>query len=62
MTEPNSASANAPKPGKGQFRCYSCRNIYPMKEGDWFEWSEMEVHLCRDCQKKTQDRPERRKR
>jgi hypothetical protein len=53
-----------PKPplaplAKGQFRCFRCRNIFLMKDGDWFHWNAMEVHLCTPCDKQTRSVPER---
>jgi hypothetical protein len=49
------------KPGKNEFKCFQCRNITSSKEGDWHSWNAMEVHLCRVCDKTTQNRPERKK-
>ena len=51
----------APKPARGQFKCFHCRQLFPMKEGDWHTWNSMEVHLCKACNKATKDRPERGK-
>jgi len=48
------------KPGRGQFKCYQCRKIYASKDGDWYTWENMEVHLCKACDKSTQTRPERK--
>jgi hypothetical protein len=47
------------KLSKNQFKCYYCRHIFAMKEGDWFQWETMQVHLCRACEKVTEDKPER---
>lgn len=47
------------KPGKNQFKCFYCRNIFDRKDGDWFNWKEMQVHLCKTCEKKTAKNPER---
>jgi hypothetical protein len=44
---------------KGQFRCFRCRKVYMMKDGDWHHWQSMEVHLCRGCDKDTRNAPER---
>ncbi|MBC7692719.1 MAG: hypothetical protein H7222_13235 [Methylotenera sp.] len=43
-----------PKAGKNQFKCFVCRNIFANKDGDWFNWDQMQVHLCRTCEKSTQ--------
>ena len=45
--------------GKGQFRCFRCRKVYAMRDGDWFHWQSMEVHLCVPCDKDTRNAPER---
>ncbi len=47
------------KAGKGQFKCFHCRQIFAMKDGDWVDWDSMQVHLCRTCEKKTADEPQR---
>jgi hypothetical protein len=47
------------KPGKGQFKCFVCRKIFQNKDGDWLTWNNMEVHLCRVCEKATKGKPER---
>lgn len=44
---------------KNQFRCFQCRLTFAQRDGDWFVWDEMQVHLCRRCNKVTLDRPER---
>jgi hypothetical protein len=46
-------------PGRGQFKCFQCRKIFQMKDGDWHLWKSMEVHLCLQCEKLTRDKPER---
>jgi hypothetical protein len=56
-----SKAADERKPGKNEFKCFECRSIYSSKDGDWFAWNSMEVHLCRGCDKDTQNRPERSK-
>lgn len=48
-----------PKPGKGQFRCFQCRQLFRSKDGNWYMWTSMEVHLCNGCEKTTRDQPER---
>lgn len=45
--------------GRGQFRCFRCRKVFPMKDGDWHHWKAMEVHLCVACDKDTRNAPER---
>lgn len=47
------------KLAKGQFRCFGCRSVFAQRDGDWFNWGSMQVHLCRPCEKETADRPER---
>ena len=56
----NLAPASPPKMGKGQFKCFHCRNIYPQKDGSWHHWNSMEVHLCKTCDRTTKERAERR--
>ena len=56
-----SVAPSVGKAGRGQFRCYQCRQIFQMKEGDWHPWNTMEVHLCQACDRSTQERPERKK-
>ncbi len=45
--------------GKNQFKCYNCRLVFANKEGDWHNWDQMQVHLCRDCDKTTKKTPQR---
>jgi hypothetical protein len=47
------------KVGRNQFRCFHCRLIFAQKDGDWFDWDQMQVHLCRTCDKLTENRPQR---
>jgi hypothetical protein len=47
------------KLGKNQFKCFHCRLIFPQRDGDWFNWKSMQVHLCFGCNKITEQRPER---
>ncbi|MGZ6311263.1 MAG: hypothetical protein ACXWPM_01415 [Bdellovibrionota bacterium] len=49
------------KAGKNQFRCFHCRNVFANRDGDWFNWDQMQVHLCRKCDKATVGKPERGK-
>jgi hypothetical protein len=44
---------------KGQFKCFECRSVFAQRDGDWHPWDHMQVHLCRGCERKTQQRPER---
>lgn len=44
---------------KGKFKCFHCRLIFAQRDGDWFNWAAMQVHLCRPCEKTTEKRPER---
>ncbi len=44
---------------KNQFKCFQCRLIFAQRDGDWFTWDTMQVHLCRGCNKKTEKRSER---
>jgi hypothetical protein len=43
------AGSVAAKPGKGQLRCYHCRQIVLLKEGSWCDWKNFQVFLCRVC-------------
>jgi hypothetical protein len=52
--------APLPKLAKNQFRCFKCRAVFPQKEGDWFSWEHMQVHLCIACARKTADHKERK--
>lgn len=47
------------KLAKNQFKCFQCRKVFASKNGDWFNWNTMQVHLCEPCQKVTKDKPER---
>jgi hypothetical protein len=47
------------KPGKNQFKCFHCRLVFAQRDGDWFNWNSMQVHLCKACERLTQKRPER---
>lgn len=44
---------------KNHFKCFNCRLVISNRDGDWFKWGTMEVHLCGACNKKTAARPER---
>ncbi len=48
------------KPGRNQFKCFHCRLVFSAKEGDWYTWNTIEVHLCNNCEKLTKAKPERR--
>lgn len=47
------------KVSKNQFKCFHCRLIFAQRDGDWFNWNAMQVHLCQLCNKLTERRPER---
>ncbi len=47
------------KLGKNQFKCFHCRLIFAQRDGDWVNWDQMQVHLCRGCNLTTQSHPER---
>ncbi len=47
------------KPGRNQFKCYHCGLIFQSKDGNWYNWNTMEVHLCFSCEKITKNMPER---
>jgi hypothetical protein len=49
------------KPGKNEFKCFHCRKVFAKRDGDWFHWSGMEVHLCRLCDRSTAQKQERGK-
>ena len=44
---------------KKQFKCFQCRLVFAQRDGDWFTWDHMQVHLCRACDKLTEKNPER---
>ncbi len=48
-----------PKLGKNEFKCFHCRMVFAKRDGDWFHWAGMEVHLCRGCDRDTADQPAR---
>lgn len=50
------------KASKNQFKCFHCRLIFSKKDGDWFDWDSMQVHLCRTCEKLTERHPKRSQR
>jgi len=55
---------NAPvekKLARGEFKCFHCRKVFPGKDGDWFDWDSMQVHLCKSCEKATAKAPQRAK-
>lgn len=47
------------KISKTTFNCYHCRLATPRREGNWFDWDGMQVHLCPTCDKLTEKRKER---
>jgi hypothetical protein len=47
------------KLAKNQFRCFHCRRVFAQRDGDWFNWEFMQVHLCKSCDTLTKKRPER---
>jgi hypothetical protein len=47
------------KLAKQEFKCFHCRLVFKRKDGDWFNWEHMQVHLCRGCEKKTKGQSER---
>jgi hypothetical protein len=47
------------KVGRNQFRCFHCRLIFAQRDGEWFDWNQMQVHLCRSCDKITEKEPQR---
>jgi hypothetical protein len=48
------------KPGRNEFKCFNCRTIFSNKDGDWYAWNSMEVHLCNPCDKLTKNKAERK--
>lgn len=52
-------SSTTTKLPRNQFRCFHCRLIFAQRDGDWFNWNSMQVHLCKGCNKLTEQRPER---
>jgi hypothetical protein len=59
-TVPTPVAMSGERLGKNQFKCFSCRLVYQFKDGDWYSWDRMEVHLCHPCAKKTENKAERR--
>ena len=52
-----------PEPKKlprGQFKCFQCQKLYLMREGNWYRWDKMEVHLCTTCERTTRETPARK--
>jgi len=49
----------APKIAKNHFKCFHCRRVVAQRDGDWFNWDSMQVHLCRPCEKVTKGKTER---
>ncbi|HUP56677.1 MAG TPA: hypothetical protein VM598_04435 [Bdellovibrionota bacterium] len=47
------------KLARNQFKCFQCRKVFAQRDGDWINWNQMQVHLCRGCDKLTTERPER---
>jgi hypothetical protein len=47
------------KVGRNQFKCFHCRLVFAQKDGDWHNWDQMQVHLCRTCDKLTEGKPQR---
>ncbi len=43
------------KVGRNQFKCFHCRLIFAQRDGDWFNWDQIQVHLCKKCDKLTQE-------
>jgi hypothetical protein len=37
--------------GKGQMRCFQCRQAYLMKDGNWVDHKNQQVFLCKSCEK-----------
>ena len=54
-----SQTTTSAKPGKNQFKCFQCRLIFSNRDGDWFNWKHLQVHLCWACDKLTAAKPER---
>lgn len=44
---------------KGQFKCFHCRLLFTQRDGDWVDWDSQQVHLCKGCDKKTVNDPNR---
>lgn len=47
------------KLAKNQFKCFHCRLVFAQRDGDWFNWDSMQVHLCKRCDQLTEHKPER---
>lgn len=50
---PTQSSQPEKKLAKGTFKCFQCRKIFQTKDGDWFDWNQMQVHMCWSCDKAT---------
>jgi hypothetical protein len=37
--------------GKGQLRCFKCRAVCAMKDGNWHDYKNQQVFLCKTCGK-----------
>ncbi len=44
---------------KNQFKCFHCRELFTQRDGNWFDWNQMQVHLCHSCDKLTAEKFER---
>lgn len=47
------------KLSKNQFKCFHCRSVFAQRDGNWFDWNDMQVHLCNKCDKITRKQDER---
>lgn len=47
------------KLARNQFRCFQCKKAFLQRDGEWYDWNHMQVHLCRSCDKLTLKSPER---
>jgi hypothetical protein len=47
------------KLSKNQFRCFNCKSVFAQRDGNWFDWGDMQVHLCHQCDRMTRNAEER---
>lgn len=52
-------TTKSPPPlGKGQLRCFQCRQAFPLKEGAWHLHDYQQVFLCKACAKASKEAPQ----
>ena len=46
---------------KGHLRCFHCKKVLASKDGEWRSWTTLQAFFCKECDRETAKRPERRK-